>query len=54
MLKLMVMGKKNQEIADELFIAINTVETHRKNIKRKLGVSTLFELADYARAFDLI
>ena len=28
----------NQEIADKLFISINTVETHRRNIMRKLEV----------------
>jgi DNA-binding CsgD family transcriptional regulator len=53
-LRLMAMGKSAAETADELFIAVNTVETHRKNIKQKLGTNSFFELSQYARAFDLI
>lgn len=44
----------SQEIADKLFISVETVNTHRKNIKKKLRVNTPFELNEYARAFDLI
>jgi len=36
------------EIAKELFISINTVETHRKNIIQKLGVKNTIGLVKYA------
>ncbi len=53
-LSLMAFGKSSKETAEELFIAQNTVETHRKNIKQKLATSSYYELSTYARAFDLI
>ncbi|SEP44472.1 response regulator transcription factor [Mucilaginibacter sp. OK283] len=53
-LRLMVLGKSSPEIASQLFIAAGTVDTHRKNIKHKLGANSSFELSQYARAFDLI
>ncbi|MCH7410960.1 LuxR C-terminal-related transcriptional regulator [Belliella sp. DSM 111904] len=37
-------GKSSQEIADELNIAINTVNTHRKNILKKLNAKTTAEM----------
>ena len=33
-------GKSNKEVALALDISVRTVETHRKNIKRKLGIAT--------------
>ncbi len=48
------LGYTSQEIADRLFISVRTAETHRRNIKQKLKVSSGFELAEYARAFDLV
>lgn len=53
-LRLLALGKSSAEIAKELFISVSTVETHRKNIKRKLNANSSFQLAQYARAFDLI
>jgi DNA-binding CsgD family transcriptional regulator len=53
-LRLLALGKSALETANELSIADATVETHRKNIKKKLGVSSFYELGQYARAFDLI
>ena len=53
-LKLMALGKSATESAEELFISIHTVETHRKNIRQKLEVNSYYELCEYARAFDLI
>ncbi len=53
-LKLMAYGNGSQEIADQLFISLNTVKTHRKKILHKLEVKNAFDLNRYARAFDLI
>ena len=53
-LKLVGKGKTNQEIADALFIGKTTVETHRKNMIRKLGLHGPGELLRYAlqRKYD--
>lgn len=41
-------GSTSHEIADELFIGKSTVDTHRKNMIRKLGLSGAGELLRYA------
>lgn len=41
-------GKSNKEVAYALDISVRTVETHRKNIKRKLGISSTAGLTRYA------
>ena len=53
-LKYLALGKSAQETAEVMFISLGTVETHRKNIRKKLNTSSIFELGQYARAFDLI
>jgi DNA-binding CsgD family transcriptional regulator len=53
-LKWLALGKNAGEIAALLFIAPTTVETHRRNIKRKLNVSSIYEMIEFARAFDLV
>ncbi|MBO9128328.1 response regulator transcription factor [Bacillus sp. 165] len=47
-LMLMTEGKSNQEIADELFIALKTVKTHVSNILSKLNVSDRTQAVIYA------
>jgi DNA-binding NarL/FixJ family response regulator len=42
-------GKTTREIADERFLSTHTVNTHRKNIFRKLGVNTAIEAIRVAR-----
>lgn len=37
-------GMSSQEIADRLFISLHTIQTHRKNLFRKLGVHSATEL----------
>ncbi|MBU2993658.1 response regulator transcription factor [Octadecabacter sp. 1_MG-2023] len=41
-------GKSNKDVAEGLHISVRTVETHRKNIKRKLGISSTAGLTRYA------
>lgn len=41
-------GKTSHEIANELFISKHTVDTHRKNMIRKLGLNGAGELVRYA------
>lgn len=52
-LLLMTQGKTNQEIADELFIALKTVKTHVSNILSKLGVQDRTQAVIYAFKHDL-
>jgi DNA-binding CsgD family transcriptional regulator len=53
-LKHLALGKSATEIGETLFISEHTVETHKKNIRQKLKANSLYELGEYARAFDLI
>lgn len=47
-LSLIGRGKTSHEIAEDLFIGKSTVDTHRKNMIRKLGLSGPGELLRYA------
>lgn len=47
-LQLIAQGKTSREIADILFIGIHTVDTHRKNMARILGLHGKGELLRYA------
>ncbi|MBU9711003.1 response regulator [Evansella tamaricis] len=47
-LKLMAEGKSNQEIADELFIALKTVKVHVSNVLGKLEVQDRTQAVIYA------
>jgi LuxR family maltose regulon positive regulatory protein len=42
------------EIASEMFVSVNTVKTHTKNIYRKLGVGTRTEAVRRARRLNLV
>jgi len=53
-LTLIALGHTNAEIAEQLFLSVRTVETHRAHIQQKLGVSTRAELVRYALDNDLI
>lgn len=46
-------GKISKEIADLLNISINTVEQHKKNIKKKLNLSTVGELINFTMSTKL-
>lgn len=41
-------GKSNKDVANALEISVRTVETHRKNIRQKLGITSTAGLTRYA------
>jgi two-component system response regulator TtrR len=43
-MQLVVAGKLNKQVADELNISMKTVEAHRARVMEKMGVRTLAEL----------
>ena len=49
-----VKGMTNKEIADKLYISLNTVLTHRKNISRKLNIRSVSGLTIYAIVNNII
>ena len=46
--KAIAQGKTTKEIANERFSSVHTINTHRKNIFRKLGINTAHEAIKYA------
>jgi two-component system nitrate/nitrite response regulator NarL len=52
--KLIAKEYSNKQIAEKLFISERTVETHRKNIFKKTGTSSLVGLIKFAYANNLI
>lgn len=53
-LKDIALGMTTKEIADKRFSSFHTVNTHRKNIFRKLGVNNVHEATKYALRAGLI
>jgi len=53
-LRLIALGHTNAEIAENLFLSVRTVETHRAHIQQKLGRSTRAELVRYALDHGLL
>ena len=51
---MIVSGKKNKEIADELSLSITTISTHRANILAKMGMKGNAELIHYALKNGLV
>lgn len=47
-LKLIALGNTNAEVAEELFLSVRTVESHRSHIQQKLRLSKRSELVRYA------
>lgn len=53
-LKLLIYGNSNKEIADSLNISIHTVVTHRKNITMKTGIRSQSGLTIYAISKNIV
>lgn len=53
-LKDIALGMTTKEIADKRFSSFHTVNTHRKNIFRKLGVNNVHEATKYALRAGLV
>ena len=52
-LRLIAQGFTNSEIAEQLFLSVRTVESHRAHIQRKTGRNTRAELVAYAREHQI-
>jgi two-component system response regulator NreC len=53
-LRLIALGHTNAKIAEQLYLSVRTVETHRSHIQQKLRLSTRAELVGYALERGLI
>ncbi|MDX6583317.1 MAG: two-component system, NarL family, response regulator NreC [Solirubrobacterales bacterium] len=53
-LRLIALGHTNSEIADELFLSVRTVESHRAHIQQKLQMTKRSELVRYALGRGLL
>ena len=47
-LRLIALGHTNAEVAEQLYLSVRTVESHRAHIQQKLRLSTRAELVRYA------
>jgi len=47
-LRMIALGHTNSEIAEQLYLSVRTVETHRSHIQQKLRLGTRAELVRYA------
>jgi LuxR family maltose regulon positive regulatory protein len=43
-----------QEIADELYVSVNTVKAHARHLYAKLGIHSRSEAVEHARALGLL
>jgi two-component system response regulator NreC len=53
-LRMIALGHTNAEIAEQLFLSVRTVETHRAHIQQKLRLGTRSELVRYALDHKLV
>jgi two-component system response regulator NreC len=53
-LRLIALGHTNAEIAEQLYLSVRTVETHRSHIQQKLRLGTRSELVRYALERGLV
>jgi two-component system, NarL family, response regulator NreC len=53
-LRLIALGYTNMDIAEQLFLSVRTIESHRAHIQHKVQNTSRSELAAYAREHGLI
>lgn len=53
-LRYLANGFSNKEIAEQLLLSNKTISAHKSNIYSKLGVQSIVELIDYAKAHELL
>jgi Response regulator containing a CheY-like receiver domain and an HTH DNA-binding domain len=53
-LKLIVEGQSNKEVAKKLYLSVSTVETHRANLMTKVGARNVAQLVHYALRHNLL
>ncbi len=53
-LRLVALGKSSAEIAEELHVTVDTVNTHKRLVKQKLNINSPYQFTKYAQSFDLI
>jgi two-component system response regulator NreC len=53
-LRLIALGHTNAEVAEQLYISIRTVESHRAHIQQKLRLSSRAELVRYALEHGMV
>lgn len=53
-LRMIALGHTNAEIAEQLYLSVRTVETHRAHIQQKLRLGSRSELVRYALAHGLV
>jgi two-component system response regulator NreC len=53
-MRLLVEGYSNSEIAEKLVVSPSTIHSHRSNLMNKLGLSSRYELIQYARQNGMI
>lgn len=53
-LKYMAMGSNSGSMSEKLFISSGTVDTHRRNIRKKLGLKNNYDAVKFAQAYNLV
>src|SRR5690606_5041632 len=54
LLQYIAAGETAGETSNRVFISEKTLHTHRRNIKRKLGAKSQYDIIKFAQAFNLV
>lgn len=53
-LRSMALGFNSNEIAEQMSISEATAKTHRRNIRKKIGAHSAYDVTSFAQAFNLL